>query len=698
MAAGLGARPAAAQPPHSGTTVLVRVNAGASAAGRAQVSRALDAEAVRPLMAGWRAYRRDEPVTLAAARSLLDDVDAAGVVQLDAIMHPVAITNDPRVGNQWALPKISAPAGWTRAAGAAPVTVAVIDTGVDVSHPDLASRVWHNPGEIAGNGVDDDGNGLVDDVTGWDFFHGDASVYDSGDQNGDGEADDMHGTHVAGTIAAQRNNSVGVAGVADNARIMPLKFIGPDGGYTSDAVEAIHYAVSMGARVINASFGSTTYAPALCDAIAEAGAEGVVFVAAAGNDGTDNDASAFWPANCPATTLLSVAATTQSDSLASFSNRGRAQVDLGAPGQSVYSTLPGGAYGNLSGTSMAAPHVTGVAASVLGVRPDLAPWQVVTAIVDGGDPVASLAATTATGRRVNLDGALRAAATGVPDVTPPSAPASLAPADGLVTALTQPDFGWSPAADAQSGVAAYELRVDGGTVATVDAGSTSAIPDEALPEGRHTWDVVAWDGFGNESASAARALVVDRTPPGAPVPRTPAAGAGRTVGLVELTWRAATDGLSGLAGYRVEVDGAPAASVVPTVTAARVRLTAGRHSWRVVALDLAGNAAPGPARSIVVRPASRVTLSTPTIVRPGTRPVLRVRLTRTARVVFRVRPVTGTGASSRFIARLRSGPSAVRLPVAVARRLRPGTAYRVSAQPVGGTVRSTRISVTALSR
>ncbi len=425
IAAGLGAGPAAAQPAPSGTTVLVRVEAGADVAERAEVSHALDAEAVRPLMAGWRAYRLDEPVTLAAARGLLDDVAAAGAVQLDVRMHPVAITNDPQVGGQWALPQIAAPAGWTRAAGAAPVTVAVIDTGVDVSHPDLASRVWHNPGEIAGNGVDDDANGLVDDVTGWDFYHGDASVYDAGDANGDGEADDMHGTHVAGSIAARRDNGVGVAGVADNARIMPVKFIGPDGGYTSDAVEAIHYAVVMGARVINASFGSTEYAPALCDAIAEAGAEGVVVVAAAGNDGTDNDASAFWPANCPATTLLSVAATTQSDGLASFSNRGRAQVDLGAPGNHVLSTLPGSAYGYLSGTSMAAPHVTGAAAAVLGVNPDLAPWQVVTAIEDGGDPIASLATTTVTGRRLNLDGALRIAATGVPDVTAPSAPASL---------------------------------------------------------------------------------------------------------------------------------------------------------------------------------------------------------------------------------------------------------------------------------
>ena len=199
---------------------------------------------------------------------------AAGAVQLDVRMHPVAITNDPQVGEPVGpahdrRPRRLDPGGRS---GSGDGGRHRHRRGREPSGPRL--EVWHNPGEIAGNGVDDDGNGLVNDVTGWDFCHGDASVYDAGDANGDGEADDMHGTHVAGSIAARRDNGVGVAGVADNARIMPVKFIGPDGGYTSDAVEAIHYAVVKGARVINASFGSTEYAPALCDAIAEAGADG----------------------------------------------------------------------------------------------------------------------------------------------------------------------------------------------------------------------------------------------------------------------------------------------------------------------------------------------------------------------------------------------------------------------------------------
>ncbi len=667
--------------------MLVRVDPEASPAARAEVSRALDAEAVRPLMAGWRAYRLDEAMTLGHARDLLEDVDAAGAVQLDVIMHPVSISNDPLVDQQWPLPRIAAPAGWVRAAGAAPVTVAVLDSGVDVSHPDLASRVWTNPGETA-NGIDDDGNGLIDDITGWDFASGNASVYDAADG-------DDHGTHVAGTIAARRDNGVGVAGVADNARIMPLKFIRPGGGATSHAITAIQYAVAKGVRIINGSFGSTTYSPALCDAIAQAGAQGVLFVAAAGNTGTNNDQSPFWPANCPATTVLAVAATTSSDGLAGFSNRGSVQVDVGAPGDDVLSLYPANQYSYKDGTSMAAPHVSAAAASALGIRPGLVPWQLITAIVEGGDPVASLAATTSTGRRLNLDGALRVAATGVPDITPPSPPAPLEPADALATPLAGPSFRWSPAGDLQSGVATYRLRVDGAAVATVGAGTTSAIPGATLAEGRHAWDVVAVDGFGNESPSAARVLVVDRTPPGTARPLTPVAGAVRTVGLVKLTWRAATDGLSGLAGYRVEVDGVAAASVGPATRSARVRLARGRHAWRVVALDAAGNAATGRSRWVIVRRAPRVTLSAPTIVRPGTRPVLRVRLTRAARVVFQVRPVSGRRATSQFTRTLRSGRSAVRVPASVGRRLHPDAAYRITARPVGGALESTRISVTA---
>ena len=229
--------------------------------------------------------------------------------------------------------------------------------------------------------------------------------------------------------------------------------------------------------------------------------------------------------------------------------------------------------------------------------------------------MASLVTTTATGRRVNLDGALRVAETGVPDLTPPSPPAPLAPADALATPLAQLAFSWSPAGDPQSGVAAYRLRVDAANVATVGAGTTSAIPGAALAEGRHAWDVVAVDGFGNESASPARVLVVDRTPPGRAMPATPAAGARRTAGLVTLTWHPAADGLSGLAGYRVEVDGAAAASTGPARLSARVRLARGRHSWRVLALDAAGNSSMGAARSVIVSRAPRVDAE-----RPGGRP------------------------------------------------------------------------------
>jgi hypothetical protein len=207
--------------------------------------------------------------------------------------------------------------------------------------------------------------------------------------------------------------------------------------------------------------------------------------------------------------------------------------------------------------------------------------------------------------------------------------------------------------------------------------------------------VLAVDRYGNQSVSASRVLVVDRTPPAAALPSSPAGGARRPVGGVTLAWLAASDSLSGLAGYRVEVDGVPAASVAPDVTSVRVPLTRARHSWRVVAIDAAGNATTGPARSVVVGPPPppRLTLRVVGKVAPGARPLLRVRLTRAARVLFRVRPVSGGGTASRFARTLRSGRSAVRLPASVASRLRPSAVYRITARPAGGAIASARVSV-----
>jgi len=227
---------------------------------------------------------------------------------------------------------IDGPEAWDLTTGSSGVVIAVLDSGVAHTHPDLADNIWSNSGEIAGNGIDDDGNGYVDDVCGWDFVDNDN---DPTDPYG-------HGTHVAGTIAAMGDNGTGTVGVCWTARIMPLRFLNTFGyGTVADEISAIEYAIANGAKVINASYGSSGFSQPEYDAIEDAGAAGILFVAAAGNTATDNDASPFYPASYDLANIVSVAATDQDDKRASFSNYGVTSVDVGAPGKNVYSTKPG---------------------------------------------------------------------------------------------------------------------------------------------------------------------------------------------------------------------------------------------------------------------------------------------------------------------------------------------------------------------
>jgi subtilisin family serine protease len=295
--------------------------------------------------------------------------------------------------------------------GSPTTVVAVIDEGVDVNHPDLRGNIWVNVDEIPGNGIDDDRNGYVDDVNGWDFAHDDASVYDAADG-------DNHGTHVAGTIAAQGNNGTGVTGVNWLAGIMALKFLGPNGGYTSDAVEALNYAVANGAKISNNSWGGGGSSVALQQAISKADAAGHLFVAAAGNDGTNNDVTPHYPSNYTNANIISVAATDDRDTLASFSNFGASSVDLAAPGVNILSTLPGNRYGSYSGTSMATPHVTGVAALLKGQNPTLSDGQLKAQILQFVESKNSLQDKVATGGRLNAAAALTQQV--APDATGPS--------------------------------------------------------------------------------------------------------------------------------------------------------------------------------------------------------------------------------------------------------------------------------------
>lgn len=293
---------------------------------------------------------------------------------------------------------VDAPDAWEASRDATSVIVAVIDTGVDYLHEDLAPNMWTNPGEIPGNGIDDDGNGYVDDVHGYDFANFDAAPMD----------DHGHGTHCAGTIAAAGNNGVGVVGVCWRGRIMALKFFDAAGvGYDSGAIACIEYAVRMGARVLSNSWGGGGASAALEDAIAAAGAAGVVFVSAAGNYGENTDVYPHYPSSLTAPNVVAVMATTRTDARASFSNYGLQSVDLGAPGSEILSCLRNGGYTTMSGTSMATPHVAGACALVLDANPSLTVAAVKRVLMDSVDP--TLPGLCASGGRLNLARTLTAA-------------------------------------------------------------------------------------------------------------------------------------------------------------------------------------------------------------------------------------------------------------------------------------------------
>jgi subtilisin family serine protease len=356
----------------------------------------------------------------AVAAQLASDPHVKYVEPNHLVSIDSTIPNDPSFNQLWGLNNtgqsggkadadIDAPEAWDVTTGSKDVTVAVVDSGVDFSHPDLAGEQWVNAGENCGstdptiscaqrtNGVDDDGDGYVDDWRGWDFVNGDNNPTD----------DNLHGTHVAGTIGARGNNGVGITGVNWNVSLMALKFINASGtGTTADAVRATLYAADHGAQVSNNSWGGPDSDQALQDAIDYGARKGTLFVAAAGNDGHNDDTTPTYPAAWPSDSLVSVAATDNKDGLASFSNYGRTAVDLGAPGVGIVSTIPGGLYFPLDGTSMAAPHVTGTAALAKSVFPDASPYALKALLLGAADPDPALAGKTVTGGRLNAASAV----------------------------------------------------------------------------------------------------------------------------------------------------------------------------------------------------------------------------------------------------------------------------------------------------
>ena len=274
------------------------------------------------------------------------------------------------------------------------VTIAIIDTGVDYKHPDLKDQMWVNTNEIPDNGIDDDGNGYIDDIYGWDFYHNDSSVcHYIETANGyaaDPDDNDNHGTHIAGIIGATANNSIGIAGVASNVniRLMSLKIHGGTGssGSVSNAIKAIRYAEAMGADICNMSWGTNNYSQALELVMRESP---LLFVTAAGNNGINNNSTPVFPSNFRLSNLISVAYIDCNGMLDPSSNYGVSTVDIAAPGKDIYSTLVG-AYGYSSGSSMAAPHVTGLAAMLYAYQENIYPSQIKELIINTMMPLDNL--------------------------------------------------------------------------------------------------------------------------------------------------------------------------------------------------------------------------------------------------------------------------------------------------------------------
>jgi len=354
---------------------------------------------------GLGSYRVDLDPGISTSQAITTFSGLPGVwnVSPDNSISAKKISSDPLVTNQWALTKISAATGWNTTTGTGNTIVAVIDSGVDYTNPDLAANMWRNP------------DAKAPDRFGYDFVNNDADPMD----------DAGHGTHVAGILGAIGDNNIGGSGVAWHTRIMALKFLDANGsGFTSDAVRSIDYAISHGAKIINASWGGPGSDVTLSSAVDRARAAGVIVVTAAGNDGTNNDNSGFYPASLSrrSDNIIAVAATDSSDRLASFSNFGAQTVLIAAPGVDITSTAPAGGQATMSGSSTAAPFVSGAIALLWDRNPTWTYRQIIDKLKTAVDVLPELQGKVSSGGRINL-GKLLA----VPPVVPPPAPPVVPP-------------------------------------------------------------------------------------------------------------------------------------------------------------------------------------------------------------------------------------------------------------------------------
>lgn len=433
-------------------------------------------------------------IDVPAAQAILAKDPAVNYAEPDYWITPLdAIPDDPRLGEMWGLANANAPSAWQYHSGSGEMVVAVIDMGADYNHPDLANNIWINPDEIAGNGIDDDANGYVDDIRGYDFYYHDNDPMDAG----------THGTHVAGTICAEGNNGIGVTGILWRCQIMILQFMGPTGGFTSGALDALSYAVDKGVRVSNNSWGSNSFSTPLYTAIQNAQAIGHVYVAAAGNNGRNTDLVPLYPGSFNLDNIISVGSIQSNETPASSSNYGALSVDLHAPGVGILSTTAGGGYGTMSGTSMASPHVTGAAALLLSADPDLTYQEIRDLLLQSARPIAALAGLSATGAVLDIGAAF--------DQMPGSAQPPANPSDLVapVQYYTTVCLRWVDNASNEIGFEVFRStdQLNWQSVAAVPANSTG-FDDMNLSSGQYSYQVRAFNHAGQSDPSNVASVVI----------------------------------------------------------------------------------------------------------------------------------------------------------------------------------------------
>ncbi|MFM8266921.1 MAG: S8 family serine peptidase [Ilumatobacteraceae bacterium] len=508
--------------PHVADELLVGFHPGATGLERAAARRAVQAAAAVQLSPlATDAEKWTLPPGLSVEKAMRSLAGAKGVrfAEPNYLVTTAATSNDPYVtgNNLWGMyGNTSSPSNafgsqaaeaWTRdVTGSRDIVIGVIDEGIQITHPDLQANMWTNPGEIAGNNTDDDGNGRIDDINGWDFDGNNASVYD-------GTGDD-HGTHVAGTIGGVGGNGIGVAGVNWNVTMISAKFLGSSGGTTANAILAVDYITDLKTRhnlnivATSNSWGGGGFSQGLLDAINRGGNAGILFIAAAGNSSSNNDLGGYYPSGYQCTSgrawdcVVSVAAIDSGGNLASFSSFGLTTVDIGAPGVNVNSTLPVNSYGAYSGTSMATPHVSGAVALCASANPSLTAQQLRAALMASVTPTASLVGRVVNSGRLDVN-SLVTRCVG-PTVAISGAPSSLT-ATGTGSSTAQ--LNWTDGVSNESG---YEIQravstadVCGtySTVGTYGADITSFFDRALASSTTYCYRVRATSTFGGSTTS-----------------------------------------------------------------------------------------------------------------------------------------------------------------------------------------------------